>query len=107
MTSAQKSALDKALTRAIAQHVEIIGKGTLKATGAACWFGTSGSGDGSNYMVVQTGAKSLTCTCLAGQRNQHYKHRGLANARMTHKAKAKHQEAQRFRDAFPVYFLGC
>ena len=88
MTQTQKSMLDKALTRAIAQDINIIGKGTIKATGTVCWFVTSGKGDGSSYMVAQVSSVELTCTCKAGQRGQHCKHRALVTARMMADAKA-------------------
>ena len=66
-----------ASARALAEHITIAAKGSIKATGAR-FFLVNGS-HGSQYVVL-VHADRLECSCLAGQHGKVCKHRASVHA---------------------------
>jgi hypothetical protein len=75
MTAAQ----ERALSRAQAEHITVLGRGTVKATGQR-FYVVSGSRDA--QYLVGVFADHLQCTCAAGKHDKVCKHRTAAHLAM-------------------------
>lgn len=97
-----------ALSRAQSEHLEIFGRGTIKATGQTC-FAVTASGGGC-YIVTQSG-DMLSCNCLAAEHGDYCKHRALVTHTLIEEKRAEkvriEKERAAFREAFQDYYYDC
>lgn len=81
MTQTQAEAIARALHRAHARGLEVVGKGTRKSDGATVYAVPSSSQPGRWHLVAVTGSR-LVCDCQAGQRGLMCQHRALVRERI-------------------------
>lgn len=81
MTQAQAEAIARALHRAKARGLEVIGKGTRKSDGATVYAVPSSSQPGRWHLVAVLGSR-LQCDCQAGKLGKVCQHRALVHERI-------------------------
>lgn len=81
-THAEAEALARALQRAHARGLAVVGKGTCKDGGAPVYAVTSSSQPGRWHLVMVVGLR-LVCDCQAGHRGLMCQHRALVRERIT------------------------
>ncbi len=79
MTQQQIVQFEKSLARAQSEGVNILGHGTVRATGQRCWFV---QGQHAKYLVVRISGSELSCSCTAGQNGKYCKHRAVVSAEL-------------------------
>jgi len=88
MTQNQEQQFQAALARAERDGCRIIGKGTVKSTGAMFYAVTCSQGTGhAGYSVLVRG-ETLMCTCPAAEHGEYCKHRALVRATIISRAHA-------------------
>lgn len=99
MTSREQSQLQRAVERCIDEHVTVVVRGRVKATGQRYWGVSSASHPGKLY-CVQLIDNRLQCECRAAEKGLYCKHRAavhllLLNERAEERAQQKAEAAKR------------